>query len=138
MWNFHREKYRVKRPARPGDFAFEESPPLRISLDTLGSVSDVTRGDVPGGRAPRGGRDRPGDGGRSRCLALRSRPRRLAPPASINGMSCFEGQLSTAGILQGIRQALIEHCIYERSSGQLLTGSFIPDYACRARTCSGR
>jgi len=39
----------------------------------------------------------------------------------------LEGQLH-GGILQGIGQALIEHCIYERSSGQLLTGSFM-DYA---------
>jgi carbon-monoxide dehydrogenase large subunit len=39
----------------------------------------------------------------------------------------LEGQLH-GGIMQGIGQALIEHCVYERSSGQLLTGSFM-DYA---------
>src|SRR2546425_9003831 len=39
----------------------------------------------------------------------------------------LEGQLH-GGILQGIGQALIEHCVYEPSSGQLLTGSFM-DYA---------
>ncbi len=39
----------------------------------------------------------------------------------------LEGQLH-GGILQGIGQALIEHCVYESSSGQLLTGSFM-DYA---------
>lgn len=32
------------------------------------------------------------------------------------------------GIAQGIGQALMEHCIYDRASGQLLTGSFM-DYA---------
>jgi carbon-monoxide dehydrogenase large subunit len=39
----------------------------------------------------------------------------------------LEGQLH-GGILQGIGQALAEHCIYDRASGQLLTGSFM-DYA---------
>jgi carbon-monoxide dehydrogenase large subunit len=32
------------------------------------------------------------------------------------------------GIVQGVGQALLEHCIYDRQSGQLLTGSFM-DYA---------
>ncbi|MCW5730969.1 MAG: xanthine dehydrogenase family protein molybdopterin-binding subunit [Alphaproteobacteria bacterium] len=32
------------------------------------------------------------------------------------------------GIVQGIGQALMEHCIYDQASGQLLTGSFM-DYA---------
>jgi carbon-monoxide dehydrogenase large subunit len=39
----------------------------------------------------------------------------------------LEGQLQ-GGIAQGIGQALIEHCVYDRASGQLLTGSFM-DYA---------
>jgi aerobic carbon-monoxide dehydrogenase large subunit len=39
----------------------------------------------------------------------------------------LEGQLH-GGITQGIGQALLEHCVYERSSAQLLTGSFM-DYA---------
>ena len=38
----------------------------------------------------------------------------------------LKGQLH-GGILQGIGQALGEHCIYDRESGQLLTGSFM-DY----------
>jgi carbon-monoxide dehydrogenase large subunit len=38
-----------------------------------------------------------------------------------------EGQIQ-GGIAQGLGQALLEHCIYERASGQLLTGSFM-DYA---------
>jgi aerobic carbon-monoxide dehydrogenase large subunit len=38
-----------------------------------------------------------------------------------------EGQLH-GGILQGAAQALLEHCIYDAESGQLLTGSFM-DYA---------
>ena len=37
-----------------------------------------------------------------------------------------EGQLH-GGIVQGIGQVLAEHCIYDRSSGQLLSGSFM-DY----------
>ena len=32
------------------------------------------------------------------------------------------------GIVQGLGQALAEHCIYDAASGQLLTGSFM-DYA---------
>ena len=39
----------------------------------------------------------------------------------------LEGQLH-GGITQGIGQALVEHCVYDRSTGQLLTGSFM-DYA---------
>jgi carbon-monoxide dehydrogenase large subunit len=39
----------------------------------------------------------------------------------------LDGQLH-GGIIQGLGQALAEHCIYDRSSGQLLTGSFM-DYA---------
>jgi len=39
----------------------------------------------------------------------------------------LDGQLH-GGIVQGLGQALIEHCIYDASSGQLLTGSFM-DYA---------
>ena len=39
----------------------------------------------------------------------------------------LEGQLH-GGITHGIGQALLEHCVYDRSSAQLLTGSFM-DYA---------
>ncbi len=38
-----------------------------------------------------------------------------------------EGQVH-GGLVQGIGQALIENCVYDRESGQLLTGSFM-DYA---------
>ena len=44
----------------------------------------------------------------------------------INPMIC-EGQIH-GGLAQGIGQALMEHIIYERESGQLLSGSF-SDYA---------
>jgi carbon-monoxide dehydrogenase large subunit len=39
----------------------------------------------------------------------------------------LEGQLH-GGIVQGLGQALMEHCVYDEASGQLLTGSFM-DYA---------
>jgi carbon-monoxide dehydrogenase large subunit len=39
----------------------------------------------------------------------------------------LDGQLQ-GGIVQGLGQALVEHCIYDSASGQLLTGSFM-DYA---------
>jgi carbon-monoxide dehydrogenase large subunit len=39
----------------------------------------------------------------------------------------LDGQLH-GGIVQGLGQALAEHCVYDSSSGQLLTGSFM-DYA---------
>ena len=39
----------------------------------------------------------------------------------------LEGQV-VGGIVQGIGQVLVEHCVYDRSSGQLLTGTFM-DYA---------
>ena len=39
----------------------------------------------------------------------------------------LEGQLH-GGIVQGLGQALVEHCVYDDASGQLLTGSFM-DYA---------
>ena len=39
----------------------------------------------------------------------------------------LEGQLH-GGIVQGLGQALAEHCVYDPASGQLLTGSFM-DYA---------
>jgi aerobic carbon-monoxide dehydrogenase large subunit len=39
----------------------------------------------------------------------------------------LEGQLH-GGITQGIGQALLEHCVYDRATAQLLTGSFM-DYA---------
>jgi aerobic carbon-monoxide dehydrogenase large subunit len=39
----------------------------------------------------------------------------------------LDGQLH-GGIVQGLGQALLEHCIYDGASGQLLTGSFM-DYA---------
>jgi aerobic carbon-monoxide dehydrogenase large subunit len=38
-----------------------------------------------------------------------------------------EGQVH-GGVVQGIGQALMEHCVYDRETGQLLTGSFM-DYA---------
>jgi carbon-monoxide dehydrogenase large subunit len=38
-----------------------------------------------------------------------------------------EGQVH-GGLAQGIGQALMEHCVYDKDSGQLLTGSFM-DYA---------
>jgi carbon-monoxide dehydrogenase large subunit len=38
-----------------------------------------------------------------------------------------EGQVH-GGLAQGIGQALMEHCVYDKESGQLLTGSFM-DYA---------
>jgi carbon-monoxide dehydrogenase large subunit len=38
-----------------------------------------------------------------------------------------EGQVH-GGVAQGIGQALLEHCVYDRESGQLLSGSFM-DYA---------
>src|SRR5690242_21145339 len=38
-----------------------------------------------------------------------------------------EGQVH-GGVAQGLGQALLEHCVYDRESGQLLTGSFM-DYA---------
>ena len=38
-----------------------------------------------------------------------------------------EGQVQ-GGIVQGIGQALLEKCVYDRETGQLLTGSFM-DYA---------
>jgi carbon-monoxide dehydrogenase large subunit len=38
-----------------------------------------------------------------------------------------EGQMH-GGMAQGFGQALLEHCVYDRESGQLLTGSFM-DYA---------
>jgi aerobic carbon-monoxide dehydrogenase large subunit len=39
----------------------------------------------------------------------------------------LDGQLH-GGIIQGLGQALAEHCVYDAASGQLLTGSFM-DYA---------
>jgi len=39
----------------------------------------------------------------------------------------LDGQLH-GGVVQGLGQALLEHCIYDGASGQLLTGSFM-DYA---------
>jgi carbon-monoxide dehydrogenase large subunit len=42
-----------------------------------------------------------------------------------------EGQL-VGGLVQGIGQAMGEHCVYERESGQLLTGSFMDYYMPRA------
>jgi carbon-monoxide dehydrogenase large subunit len=39
----------------------------------------------------------------------------------------LDGQLH-GGIVQGLGQALAEHCVYDAASGQLLTGSFM-DYA---------
>jgi aerobic carbon-monoxide dehydrogenase large subunit len=45
---------------------------------------------------------------------------------AINPMIC-EGQIH-GGIAQGIGQALIESVVYDQSSGQLMTGSFL-DYA---------
>jgi carbon-monoxide dehydrogenase large subunit len=39
----------------------------------------------------------------------------------------LDGQLH-GGIVQGLGQALAEHCVYDSESGQLLTGSFM-DYA---------
>ena len=38
-----------------------------------------------------------------------------------------EGQVH-GGLAQGIGQALLEHCVYDPQSGQLLTGSYM-DYA---------
>ena len=38
-----------------------------------------------------------------------------------------EGQVH-GGVVQGIGQALLEHCVYDRETGQLVTGSFM-DYA---------
>ncbi|MFP8835329.1 xanthine dehydrogenase family protein molybdopterin-binding subunit [Hydrogenophaga sp. XSHU_21] len=38
-----------------------------------------------------------------------------------------EGQVH-GGLVQGIGQALLEHCVYDRETGQLITGSFM-DYA---------
>ena len=38
-----------------------------------------------------------------------------------------EGQVH-GGLVQGIGQALLEHCVYDRETGQLVTGSFM-DYA---------
>jgi len=38
-----------------------------------------------------------------------------------------EGQVH-GGLAQGIGQALLEHCVYDQESGQLLTGSLM-DYA---------
>jgi len=43
----------------------------------------------------------------------------------------LEGQLH-GGIVQGLGQVLGEHCIYDRASGQLLTGSFMDYYMPRA------
>lgn len=39
----------------------------------------------------------------------------------------LEGQLQ-GGIIQGVGQVVGEHCIYDRASGQLLTGSFMDYY----------
>jgi carbon-monoxide dehydrogenase large subunit len=38
-----------------------------------------------------------------------------------------EGQVH-GGLVQGIGQALLENCVYDKETGQLLTGSFM-DYA---------
>ena len=38
-----------------------------------------------------------------------------------------EGQVH-GGLAQGIGQALLEHCVYDQETGQLITGSFM-DYA---------
>ena len=43
----------------------------------------------------------------------------------------LEGQIH-GGIVQGLGQVLGEHCIYERASGQLLTGSFMDYFMPRA------
>ena len=43
----------------------------------------------------------------------------------------LEGQLH-GGIVQGLGQVLGEHCIYDRASGQLLTGSFMDYFMPRA------
>ena len=45
---------------------------------------------------------------------------------ALNPMIC-EGQI-VGGVVQGIGQALLEHVVYDRESGQLLSGSFT-DYA---------
>jgi carbon-monoxide dehydrogenase large subunit len=45
---------------------------------------------------------------------------------NIYNHAIVEGQLH-GGLLQGLGQAMGEHCIYDRETGQLLTGSFM-DY----------
>jgi carbon-monoxide dehydrogenase large subunit len=47
-----------------------------------------------------------------------------------------EGQV-VGGLVQGIGQAMGEHCVYERESGQLLTGSFMDYYMPRADVLPG-
>ena len=54
---------------------------------------------------------------------------------AINPMIC-EGQIH-GGIAQGIGQALMENVVYDRDSGQLLSGSYM-DYAHAARRRHGR
>jgi aerobic carbon-monoxide dehydrogenase large subunit len=45
-----------------------------------------------------------------------------------------EGQVH-GGIAQGIGQALLENCVYDAESGQLLTGSYMDYCMPRPTTC---
>ena len=45
----------------------------------------------------------------------------------LRGLACVKGQIH-GGVAQGLGQALMEQVVYDRESGQLLTGSFM-DYA---------
>lgn len=72
---------------------------------------------------------------RSRSTRARAKSRSTASTVGdfgtiINPM-IVEGQVH-GGIVQGIGQALMENCVYDNETGQLLTGSFM-DYAITAR-----
>ena len=65
------------------------------------------------------GRDRRGHRHASRWCAM---PRWTMSGAMLNPLLC-DGQIY-GGIVQGIGQALVEDLVYDKASGQLLTGSF--------------
>ena len=93
-----------------------------IGLDATGSF-DPTPPSHPNGSHVCRARGRSGDRRRSRSTAIFviDDLGRILNPMIVNGQQ-------QGGVVQGIGQALLEHQVYDRQSGQLLTGSFM-DYA---------
>ena len=112
-----------------GEVALTAYVPHNYPLDKLepGLERDgVLRSDqlhVPGGHAHLRSRDR----SRHRRRARSSASRACDDFGNIINPMIVEGQVH-GGVAQGIGQALLENCVYDTESGQLLTGSFM-DYA---------
>jgi carbon-monoxide dehydrogenase large subunit len=116
---FDKGKYRVKGTDLSIAFA-ELARRYGAQLDTRGSIPTPTA--FPGGaHVAEVEIDREtGEVEVLRYVAVDDCGRVLNP-------ALLDGQLH-GGIVQGLGQALLEHCIYDEASGQLLTGSFM-DYA---------